>query len=84
MPPSLRGKAFEPSERANVLAIALTESGVNKIKEFKEALRRHFGNWLSETSKDQPWVGRWLNRSLLPRAIKLAQSVIQRIAEAEP
>ncbi len=84
VPPALRETLFEPSERANTLAIALTPAGEEKIREFKKALRRHFGNWLSKASKDQPWVGRWLSRLLLPRAVKLAESVIERIAEVGP
>ena|ERR1700733_6277496 len=82
VPADVRQELFEPSDRVNTLSIILTPEGEQKIADFKSALRAHFGNWLSKESEQQPWLSRWV-RKLLPRAVKLAQSLIQQIAEKQ-
>ncbi len=82
IPAAVRQQVFEPAGRTNTLAVILTEAGATKIDEFKTSLRKHFGHWLVSESRKQRWLSTWIRR-LLPTAIKLAKSLIDRIAHVE-
>ena len=85
IPTDVRQEVFEPSDRVNTQAVALTPEGQDKIAEFKAALRTHFSNWLSnelKKSNKPDWLAGWVRKLLSSEiAIKLAKSLIERIRE---
>jgi DNA-binding MarR family transcriptional regulator len=85
--PAVRQEAFDPADRSYTQAVVLKKEGENKIAEFKAALRAHFGHWLVNEARKQEersWLALFVRKLLASNvAIKLARSLIDRIAAAD-